>query len=67
MPYTAAYLGLKLGLCDIPVVLVSAAYPLSDSRSNGLDNFRGAVDFIRSGVGKGVFVSYRNSGENVMI
>ena len=67
LPYTAAYLGLKLGLCDIPVVLVSAAYPLSDSRSNGLDNFRGAVDFIRSGVGKGVFVSYRNSGENVMI
>ena len=25
LPYTAAYLGLKLGLCDIPVVLVSAA------------------------------------------
>lgn len=67
LPYTAAYLGLKLGLCDIPVVLVSAAYPLSDSRSNGLDNFRGAVDFIRSGAGKGVFVSYRNSGKNVMI
>lgn len=67
MPYTAAYLGLKLGLCDIPVVLVSAAYPLSDSRSNGLDNFRGAVDFIRSGVGKGVFVSYKNSGENVRL
>lgn len=67
LPYTAAYLGLKLGLCDIPVVLVSAAYPLSDSRSNGLDNFRGAVDFIRSGVGKGVFVSYKNSGENVRL
>ncbi len=67
MPYTAAYLGLKLGLCDIPVVLVSAAYPLSDSRSNGLDNFRGAVDFIRSGAGKGVFVSYKNSGENVRL
>ena len=67
LPYTAAYLGLKLGLCDIPVVLVSAAYPLSDSRSNGLDNFRGAVDFIRSGAGKGVFVSYKNSGKNVMI
>lgn len=67
LPYTAAYLGLKLGLCDIPVVLVSAAYPLSDSRSNGLDNFRGAVDFIRSGAGKGVFVSYKNSGENVRL
>ena len=67
LPYTAAYLGLKLGLCDIPVVLVSAAYPLSDSRSNGLDNFRGAVDFIRSGVGRGVFVSYKNSGEDVKI
>ena len=67
LPFTAAYLGLKLGLCDVPVVLVSAAYPLSDSRSNGLDNFRGAVGFIRSGAGKGVFVSYKNSGENVRI
>lgn len=63
LPYTAAYLSLRLGLCETPVVLVSAAYPLSDSRTNGYRNFLGALDFIRAGAGKGVFVSYQNDGE----
>lgn len=67
LPYTAAYLGLRLGLCEKPVVLVSANYPLTDSRSNGLSNFTGAVDFIRSGGKKGVFVSYQNTGEPLRI
>ena len=63
LPYTAAALGVRLGLCETPVVLVSAAYPLTDSRSNGLANFRAAVDFLRGGGERGVFVAYRNSGE----
>lgn len=67
LPYTAVYLGLKCGLCETPVVLVSAAYPLSDNRSNGLDNFRGAVDFIRAQRGRGVFAAYKNRGENVKV
>lgn len=67
LPYTAAYLSLRLGMCDTPVVLVSAAYPLDDSRSNGLSNFTGAVDFIRSRQGRGVFVSYQNNGETLRI
>ncbi len=67
LAYTAAYLSLRLGLCDTPVVLVSAAYPLSDSRTNGFDNMRGAIDFIASRQGKGVFVSYKNDGEPVRI
>ena len=60
--YSATYLALRLGLCAVPVVLVSANYPLSDSRSNGYDNFSAAVDFIAAKQGRGVFVSYRNSG-----
>ena len=67
LAYTAAYLSLRLGLCDTPVVLVSAAYPLSDSRTNGFVNLNGALDFIRAGKGKGVFVSYQNDGENLKI
>ena len=47
--------------------LVSAAYPLSDSRTNGFVNLNGALDFIRAGKGKGVFVSYQNDGENLKI
>ena len=51
-------------LCDLPVplVLVSALYPLEDARSNGLENFAGAIMLIESGI-KGIFVSYRNPGE----
>ena len=33
----------------MPIVLVSANYPLDDSRSNGFENFVGAIDFIKSG------------------
>ena len=67
LAYTAAYLSLRLGFCDTPVILVSAAYPLSDSRTNGFVNLNGALDFIRAGKGKGVFVSYQNDGENLKI
>lgn len=63
LQYTGAFLSYRLGLCDTPVVLVSANYPLSDSRSNGFENFCAAVEFIRSGQGKGVFISYKNTEE----
>lgn len=67
LQYTAAYLSLKLGLCDTPIVLVSSNFPLSDRRTNALDNFCGAVDFIHSGVGRGVFIAYKNNGEVLKI
>ena len=60
--YTAAALSYMLSGADIPIVLVSAAYPLEDERSNGVSNFTGAVEFIKKKVGKGVFVSYKNEG-----
>ncbi len=60
LAYTAAYLSLRFGKCAPPVVLVSANYPLADSRSNGVDNFCGAMAFLRAKRGEGVFVSYRN-------
>lgn len=68
LPYTAAALSYTLGLCDKPVVLVSSNYILSDPRANGVDNFRAAVDFLRGAPdAKGVFVSYRNKGEQVKL
>ena len=63
LQYTAAYLDLVLGAQSVPVVLVSANYPLEDSRSNGADNFNAAADFILGGAERGVFVSYRNRGD----
>ena len=64
LQYTGAFLSLRLGLCDTPVVLVSANYPLADSRSNGFENFCAAVGFIRSKQGRGVFISYKNAGDD---
>lgn len=65
LQYTAAYLDLTLGLkTPVPVVLVSANYPLTDSRSNGLSNFAAAVDFIKTSGERGVFVSYHNTADD---
>ncbi len=58
--YTAAALSYMFAGVEIPIVLVSAAYPLKDERSNGVSNFTGAVEFIKAKAGKGVFVSYKN-------
>ncbi|MBQ8356933.1 MAG: asparaginase [Clostridia bacterium] len=64
LQYTAAALSYLLGLKYPPTVLVSANYPLEDPRSNGLDNFCGAVDFLRSTPdAKGTYISYRNEQE----
>ncbi len=55
--------------CDIeiPLVLVSALYPLDDERSRGVENFAGAVTFIQSVDYGGVFVSFENHAENCKI
>lgn len=60
LQYTAAALSYALGSECKPVVIASSNYVLTDRRANGTDNFKGAVDFIKGGFGRGVFVSYRN-------
>lgn len=62
LQYTAAFLGYVFGGTKIPVVLVSSNYVLEDSRANGFTNFGYALEFIKGGFGKGVFVSYCNMG-----
>ncbi len=55
--------------CDIsvPLVFVSALYPLNDERSRGVENFAGAVKFIEEEQVRGVFVSFKNDFENLRI
>ncbi len=55
--------------CDIsiPIVFVSALYPLDDEKSRGVENFAGAVTFIKSVDYGGIFVSFENYGENCKI
>ena len=62
LQYTAAALDYTLSK-KIPVLLVSAAYPLQDGRSNGLDNFRAAVRFLKTRPQSGVYVSYQNAAD----
>lgn len=64
--YTASALSFAVSGCKVPVLLVSSNYTLSDERANGNDNFHAAVEFIRSGAGEGVFVSYRNEHKSVV-
>lgn len=67
LQYSASALSFAIGSDTIPVVFVSANYNLADKRSNGYDNFAGAVDFIVNRQGRGVFVSYKNSDGRMYI
>ncbi len=59
LQYSASLIGFQFSDTKIPIIFVSAAYPLSDKRTNGFVNFISAAEFIKKGVG-GVFVSYKN-------
>ncbi len=67
LQYTAAALSYYLGMNTIPVVVVSSNYVLEDERANGLENFRRAVELIGGGHGKGVLVTYANTGEKCKV
>lgn len=60
LAYTAAYLGLMNVDIDIPVMIVSADFPLSNPRSNGSANLMCALAAIDEGGLGGVYVPYRN-------
>lgn|GEM_PF-3461136 len=62
LSYLTAALGLLFGDCGVPIVTVSAAYPLSDSRTNGYVNFTNAVKLVIERQLSGVFCSYENPG-----
>lgn len=66
LQYTAAALALAFADTAVPLVLVSAAYPLEHPQTNGFANFEAALAFIRQGGPKGVYVSYRNDGTDTV-
>jgi L-asparaginase len=65
--FTANYFSQIFADITLPIVFVSALFPLKDKRSNGLDNFKGAVNFIEKAPTSGVFVSFKNGGERCKI
>lgn len=60
LAFTAAYLSVMLENFPIPVVIVSANYPLEYPHSNGKTNFTCGVDFLLHSYEKGVFAAYEN-------
>ncbi len=61
--YTAAALSYAVSGTEVPVMIVSSDYPLSDSRANGVKNFVAAVEFIKAKAGAGVYAAYKNADE----
>ncbi len=68
LAFSAALFAQLLAGTDLPVFFVSANAPLSNSRSNGNDNFRVAVECISRGIVPNIYVSYRNikSGQTLI-
>lgn len=60
LQYTAGFLNC-MAVTEIPIILVSSAYVLSDSRANGFENFKLALKFANVYRQGGVFVSYVNT------
>ena len=65
LQYSAVAAHYCLGSDTIPIMFVSANYPLENTLSNGNINFEAAVEFISQKVSKGVFVSYSNDLKTV--
>ena len=63
LQYSAAALSLAYADSKVPIVLVSSNYTLDNPKANGRDNLKYAVEFVKETIG-GVFVSYRNLGQN---
>lgn len=60
LSYTAAMLGYYYRHTSIPIILIASNYELTHPLSNGLDNFRSAICFIKEKAASGVFVIFRN-------
>ncbi len=65
LQYSSTAIEFAFGDCEIPIIFVSADYPLDNEKSNGYPNFQCAVEFIRNKIANGVFVSYKNDDELV--
>ena len=60
LQYSSAALSYCFPVLELPVVLVSANFPLDNPMSNGHQNFEAAVAFIKAKLSNGVFASYKN-------
>lgn len=72
LSFTSAALGLALSWVKIPVVITAADCVLTMPESNGRDNFKACVDFIKGFFNGehsncGVFTIWKNRGESIKV
>lgn len=65
--FTTTMLSIMLAGINIPVVMVSSNYVLTDDKANGNDNFYNAVKFIESTDYIGVFAIYRDNDNRSVV
>jgi L-asparaginase len=65
--YTTNYLSTILAGIKVPMIIVSSNFVLTDEKSNGIKNFKGAVDFISHVQLPGVYVTYHSKGKTKLI
>ena len=61
LQFSASAIAYATGNTSIPICLVSSNFPIENELSNGLHNLHAALLIIKSKLGKGVFVPYRNN------
>lgn len=67
LAYTSCLMSLIMSDKDIPVCMVSSQLPLDNEQANGNRNFGMAVELIRKGIPKGVYVPYENMNGKMYI
>ncbi|MBQ4522355.1 MAG: asparaginase [Lachnospiraceae bacterium] len=67
LSYTSNFLGYLFARVPIPIILIASNYALTDSKSNGLLNFKTSVDFIKEKKGTGVFTIFSNDKGEVPV
>lgn len=61
LAYTSSFIGMITRHFKIPIVLVASNYEISNPMANGLDNFHGAIQLIKSKLLRGCFVVWKDS------
>ena len=67
LQYSAAALSYAFSDIKIPVCLVSSNLPIEEKGANGIPNLRAAIRFITEVGTPGIWVPYKNRGEEIRI
>ena len=66
LAYSSAFIGILMEKTSKPITITASNKVLDDKNSNGMDNFRGCVQIIKSGI-KGVYTVYRDNNNRVIV